>query len=56
MWKIQDFSATQILREINSRVLKVQNVPFLPIFENLNFDFGLFEPSEIVKIYENQNS
>ena len=34
MWKFQDFSCTQILREINFGYFDVQKVPFLP-FEQL---------------------
>ena len=38
VWKFQHFSVTQILREINLEILKVQTMPFLPIKPS-EFDF-----------------
>ena len=46
VWKFQNFSATQILREINSRSSKT---PILVVSEDLNFDFGQFQPTKIAK-------
>ena len=36
--KLQKFSATQILREINLRILEVQNQAFLAYLEALNLN------------------
>ena len=38
IWKLQKFSATQILREINLRILEVQNQAFLAYLEALNLN------------------
>ena len=40
MWNFQDFSATQILREINLVILKPHKTAILTICAALNFEFG----------------
>ena len=49
MWKFQDFSATQILREINFLSCSSSKMAIFAVFELLNFEFGKFQTSEIAK-------
>ena len=50
MWKIQDFSVIQILREIN---LSESRSPFRGAE---NGEFGKLQPSKSAKVHKNQNS
>ena len=44
VWKFRNFSATQILREINCGAnLDISKTEILAIFEVVNFDFGNFQ-------------
>ena len=44
MWKYQDFSATQILREINFGHFEATKTAILTIWVVLNFEFlGIFD-------------
>ena len=45
MWKLHDFSITQILREINVGDSKSAKSDFSTNLETLNFDFFAFLPS-----------
>ena len=48
MWKFHNFTATQILREINFGVFRIsERQPFLTFSEALNIDFGQFFKAEI---------
>ena len=49
MWKIQNFPATQMLREINFSYVEVQKNAFMTHIEALNFDFVKFKPGKIAK-------
>ena len=52
--KFEDFSITQILREIDFGILEVQKLPFFAILEAVNF-VNLVNFS-LPKIHKNQNS
>ena len=59
MWKFQDFSVTQILREINFWDSKNAKLAILTHLEALNFDFQEFLhflKGEIDQINKNQKS
>ena len=58
MWKIQDISITQILREINFGEIKLEvlKLPFLPFLGSEFCQFAKLQPSKSAKIPENQNS
>ena len=57
MWKLQDFSATQILREINLREYGSSKIAFFCNFRGSEFcQFGEFQPSKSVKHHRNINS
>ena len=44
VWKFQNFSITQILREINFRDFRSAKSAILPLLETLNFDLYAFWP------------
>ena len=46
MWKFQDFSATQILREINFAHFRVSKTVIFAVFEAMNIDFCQFQPTK----------
>ena len=54
MWKFQDFSATQILREINFCHFEAPEIAILTIWAALNFEFletlGIFKCEISLKI------
>ena len=52
MWKFQDFSVTQILREINFRECKSAKFAISTNLESLNFDFYEFLQLLKAKIYQ----
>ena len=56
MWKFQDFSATQILREINFGYLKPQRTAILTIPAAVNFEFLGILAFSTVKFPKSQNS
>ena len=43
MWKLHEFSITQILRQVNFEDFRSANLPFLTHLDVLNFDLILFE-------------
>ena len=47
MWTFQDFSVTQILREINFRILEVPKIAILLFLEALNLEFDDFFRADI---------
>ena len=49
VWKFQDFSATQILREIILEDSASSKTVIFVVLEALNFDFGQFHPSKNCK-------
>ena len=52
MWKIQNFSATQILREIKVGESRVSKLAILAYLEAQNFDFYEFLYFLTTKIYQ----
>ena len=56
VWKIQDFSATQILRVTNFENVEVQKMPFLHYWGTDFCQFGKLQPSIRAKIHINQTS
>ena len=57
VWKFQDFSVIQILREINFGESRVLKLLFLPFYGTLKF-FNLlnFSLQKMKKVHRNQNS
>ena len=53
MWKFQDLSAIQILREINFGHFEAQKTAILAIWAALNFDFTNIFKCEIPEYNEN---
>ena len=51
MWKFQDFSATQILREINFGHFEVSIIAICTIWAALNFEFLVFYDDFIYEIF-----
>ena len=58
MWKVYDFSLTQILREINFSESRSSKTAFFAILEALNLSnlCSRFQSSKIAKMHRNQNS
>ena len=57
MWKFQDFSATQILREINFGHLDAPNTAILTIWPVLNLEFvRIFDISKSENFSKSKNS
>ena len=57
MWKFQDFSVIEILREINFGEYKSSKTAYLAIMETLNFgNFVNFSLQKRAKIHPSQNS
>ena len=56
MWKYQDFSVIQILREINVRESRSSKTLVFASLEALNFVKYLIWPSKIAKTNYNKNS
>jgi len=57
VWNFQDFSVTQILREINFEKCRSSKTAYFAILGALNFvDLCHFQPAKSAKIHENQNS
>ena len=52
----QDFSVTQILREINFGVLWRVDICLFAHLDALISIYGIFQPSNIVQFHQNQNS
>ena len=56
MWKLQDFSVTQILREINLGESRSSKTAVFAIFWGSEFcSLGGFQPTKIAKIHEKSN-
>ena len=54
--KFQNFSATQILREINFEVLRSSKIAIFAISEALEFHFCKFQPTKSEKMHRIKNS
>ena len=56
MWKIQEFSVIQILREINFGDSRSAETAFFGNFKGSDFsNFGKFQPSKSAKIHKKHN-
>ena len=56
MRKFKNFSAIQILREIEFGNFGDSKIAILAVVETLNLNFGRIQPTEISNFYQNQNS
>ena len=50
MWKFQNITLTQILREINFEDSRSSNLGIFAVFEALNFILANFSPQKLPKI------
>ena len=56
VWKLDNFSASQILRETNFQMLGVQKTAIFVVPKALIPIFGQFQPSKIAKNHQNQTT